>query len=139
MEHIAEVLAEFGLEFGKGTKTDDDIAHLPASYTDRGGAVWVGRDDTGTLLGTAGVFPVGGTTFELRKMYLRPAARGLGLGTGLLETAEAWVRAHGGTLLVLDTIDAMASACRFYESRGFVRDDGQIRAARATRGYAKRL
>lgn len=53
--------------------------------------------------------------------------------------AEACVRAHGGNLIVLDTIEAMASACRFYEARDFYRDDAQIRAARATVGYAKKL
>jgi GNAT superfamily N-acetyltransferase len=134
---VAEVLAEFGLEFGKGTKTDDDLRGLPGSY--RSGAFWVGRAESGDLLGTCGVFPVGGSTFELRKMYLRPAARGLGLGSQLLDIAEAWVREHGGKLIVLDTIEAMASACTFYERRGFVRDDAQIRASRATRGYAKHL
>lgn len=136
---VAEVLAEYGLEFGKGTKTDDDLQTLPGSYASRGGAFWVGRAETGELLGTAGVFPVAPQTFELRKMYLRPAARGHGLGSRLLAAAEAFVRAQGGNLIVLDTIDAMASACRFYEARGFVRDDKQIRAARATVGYAKRL
>ncbi len=29
--HVAEVLAEFGLEFGKGSPTDDELHHLPAS------------------------------------------------------------------------------------------------------------
>lgn len=136
---VAEVLAEYGLEFGKGTKTDDDLRSLPASYVSKGGAFWGGRAPSGDLLGTAGVFPVAPATFELRKMYLRPAARGLGLGSRLLEVVEAFVRMQGGNLIVLDTIDAMASACRFYEARGFVRDDAQIRAARATVGYAKRL
>jgi GNAT superfamily N-acetyltransferase len=136
---VAEVLAEYGLEFGKGTKTDDDLRGLPASYASHGGAFWVGRGEAGELLGTAGVFPVAPYTFELRKMYLRPAARGHGLGSRLLAVAEAFVRGEGGHLIVLDTIEAMASACRFYEARGFVRDDAQIRAARATVGYAKRL
>lgn len=136
---VAEVLAEYGLEFGKGTKTDDDLRALPVSYASHGGAFWVGRAGSGELLGTCGVFPVATSTFELRKMYLRPAARGLGLGSRLLDVAEAWVRERGGNLIVLDTIEAMASACSFYERRGFVRDDAQIRASRATRGYAKRL
>lgn len=136
---VAEVLAEYGLEFGKGTKTDDDLRTLPTSYASHGGAFWVGRAESGELLGTAGVFPVAPQTFELRKMYLRPAARGHGLGSKLLEVAEAFVRAQCGNLIVLDTIEAMASACRFYEARGFYRDDSQIRAARATVGYAKRL
>jgi putative acetyltransferase len=82
------------------------------------------------------VYPVGPTTFELRKMYLRAASRGLGLGKRLLDVAVAWARERGGTRLVLDTTEQMARAIEFYEAHGFVRDDAQIRGARCSRGYA---
>ena len=91
------------------------------------------------LLGTCGVFPVAAATFELRKMYLRPAARGLGLGGRLLDVAAAWARDHGGRRLVLDTVETMTRAIAFYEAHGFVRDDAQMRGARCTRGYAREL
>jgi putative acetyltransferase len=135
---VAETLAEFGLEFGKGSPTDEELHHLPGSYTDRGGAFWVAIED-GRLLGTAGVFPVSPTAFELRKMYLRPAARGLGLGRQLLDTAIAWCREHGATHMVLDTMEKMDRAIAFYEAHGFVRDDGQIRGSRCSRGYVRTL
>ena len=138
LDLVAEVLGEFGLEFGKGSPTDDQLRQLPASYADHGGAFWVALRD-GELLGTAGVFPVGDRMYELRKMYLRPASRGLGLGTRLLDTAVEWTRARGGTHLVLDTIEEMTRAIAFYEAHGFVRDDAQKRAARCTRGYARKL
>jgi putative acetyltransferase len=138
LELVAEVLGEFGLEFGTGSPTDDHLRELPGSYADHGGAFWVALRD-GELLGTAGVFPVGGGLYELRKMYLRPASRGLGLGVRLLDTAADWVRARGGTHLVLDTIEEMTRAIAFYEAHGFVRDDAQKRAARCTRGYARKL
>jgi ribosomal protein S18 acetylase RimI-like enzyme len=41
--------------------------------------------------------------------------------------------------MVLDTTEAMGAAIEFYERHGFVRDDAQIRGARATRGYVRRL
>jgi GNAT superfamily N-acetyltransferase len=135
---VAETLAEFGLEFGRGAVTDAELHDLPASYAARGGAFWVGCDGE-AMLGTCGVFPVGGDAFELRKMYLRPAARGRGLGTQLLDVAVAWVTARGGTRLVLDTVDAMTRAIAFYEAHGFVRDDAQIRGSRCTRGYVRVL
>ena len=135
---VAEVLGEFGLEFGKGSPTDAELVELPASYTGQGGAFWVALRD-GELLGTCGVFPVAPNTFELRKMYLRDASRGLGLGKRLLDTAVSWVRAQGGTRIVLDTIEAMTRAIAFYEANGFVRDDTQKRAARCTRGYLRVL
>ena len=138
IELVAEVLAEFGLAFGQGSPTDDQLRQLPASYADHGGAFWVALRD-GELLGTAGVFPVEPNTYELRKMYLRPASRGLGLGTRLLDTVVDFVRARGGTHVVLDTIEEMTRAIAFYEANGFIRDDSQKRAERCSRGYARKL
>ena len=135
---VTEVLAEFGLEFGKGATTDDELHDLPHAYFERGGAFWVATVD-GEITGTCGVFPVAPGSFELRKMYLRPAARGHGLGTRMLDAAVAWTRERGGTQLVLDTIEEMTVAIAFYEAHGFVRDDAQRRGARCTRGYVRRL
>lgn len=135
---VADVLAEFGLSFGHGSPTDDQLRQLPASYADHGGAFWVALRD-GELLGTAGVFPVEAGMYELRKMYLRPASRGLGLGTRLLDTVVEFVRARRGTHVVLDTIEEMTRAIAFYEANGFVRDDSQKRADRCSRGYALKL
>lgn len=135
---VTESLAEFGLAFGVGAKTDDDLPHLPGSYREHGGAFWVAYEGD-ALVGTAGVFPVAPATYELRKMYVRPSTRGSGLGRRLLETAVAWTRAHGGTHLVLDTMEKMTRAIAFYEAHGFVRDDTQKRGDRCSRGYIRIL
>ncbi len=133
---ITDVLAEFGLIFGQGSTTDDELRDLPGSYADRGGMFWVAARD-GVLLGTCGVFPLQSGTFELRKMYLLPASRGLGLGKQLLEVAVRWSRDHGGTRIVLDTVEEMTRAIAFYEAHGFTRDDCQVRGSRCTRGYVR--
>ena len=135
---VTTVLAEFGLTFGRGAATDDQLLALPGSYAAHGGAFWVAHLDA-ALVGTCGIFPVAAHAFELRKMYLAPASRGLGLGRRLLDTATAWVRAQGGDRIVLDTVEQMTKAIAFYEAHGFVRDDGEIRGARCTRGYVLRL
>lgn len=135
IELVAATLGEFGLEFGVGAPTDDQLRQLPGSYAEHGGAFWVATDGD-ALVGTAGVFPVAPETFELRKMYLRPATRGTGIGTRMLATAIEWSRAHGGRWLVLDTVEAMSRAIAFYERHGFVRDDAQRRGSRCSRGYA---
>jgi putative acetyltransferase len=137
---VREVLGEFGLTFGEGAKTDEEVTRLPASYDDGGGAFWIALDDAGDrILGTCGVFPVAPKTYELRKMYLRKESRGLGLGQKLLDEAVRWTRAQGGTRIVLDTVHEMTRAIAFYEANGFVRDDTQIRGARCSRGYARDL
>jgi putative acetyltransferase len=133
---VTETLAEFGLAFGEGSPTDEQLRALPGSY--EGGAFWVAYDGS-RLLGTCGMFPVSPGVLELRKMYLRPAARGTGLGKQLLDTALDWARARGATHVVLDTVHAMTRAIAFYEAHGFVRDDTQIRGSRCSRGYIRAL
>jgi GNAT superfamily N-acetyltransferase len=136
---IREVLAEFGLRFGEGSKTDEELTRLPASYEEHGGAFWVATDPAGALLGTCGVFPVAPGELELRKMYLHPRSRGAGVGKRLLDEAVTWARAHGARALVLDTTEQMTRAIAFYEANGFVRDDAQIRGSRCSRGYRRDL
>lgn len=132
---VREVLSEFGLDFGVGSATDDDLFRLPASYDGAGGAFWVVFDDDGSLLGTCGIYPIAPQTFELRKMYVHPRARGRGAGRLLLDRAVAAARDLGARHVVLDTLHTMDAAVRLYERAGFVRDDAQIRGARCSRGY----
>jgi putative acetyltransferase len=136
---VTRVLGEFGLRFGDGADTDAELHSLPNSYRDHGGELWVATDAAGHVVGTCGVFPVADGTFELRKMYLLPRVRGQGLGQRLLDVALHWTRQRGATRVVLDTTEAMARAIEFYEKNGFVRDDAEVRGARCSRGYVRRL
>lgn len=132
---VRETLREFGLTFGEGSATDAQLHALPGSYRDAGGEFFVALGEGGELLGTAGVAPVAPATFELRKMYLAPKARGHGVGKALLEACVEFCRARGAKHVVLDTVDAMKQAIGFYERNGFVRDDAQLRGSRCSRGY----
>lgn len=134
VELVRTTLGEFGIEFGKGAETDEQLLRLPESYTAGGGAFFVALQAE-ALIGTAGVFPVEPGVFELRKMYLRPAARGQGVGQQLFDACLAHVKAQGGRRVVLDTTEQMTAAIAFYERNGFVRDDTQRRASRCSRGY----
>ncbi|MBK7397587.1 MAG: GNAT family N-acetyltransferase [Myxococcales bacterium] len=135
---VTRVLAEFGLVFGVGAATDDQLHALPGSYREAGGRFWVAVEGD-QLLGTCGVFPVADGDLELRKMYLDGAARGRGVGKLLLDEAVSFARSVGARRLVLDTVDEMKQAIRFYEANGFARDDAQLRGSRCTRGYVRRL
>lgn len=132
---VTRVLAEFGLGFADGSITDGQLVGLPEVYTGAGGAFWVASDTRGSLLGTCGVYPSEAGAFELRKMYVAPEGRGLGLGKRLFDQALTFARASGANALVLDTTEAMRQAIAFYERQGFVRDDTQVRGARCSRGY----
>lgn len=62
-----------------------------------------------------------GDYFEIKRMYVLPACRGLGLGKQLLEAMEAHVRTRGGRLVKLEAGTAQAEALELYERAGYRR------------------
>ncbi|WP_049622131.1 GNAT family N-acetyltransferase [Frateuria defendens] len=62
-----------------------------------------------------------GDYVEVKRMYVLPACRGLGLGRQLLDAMEAHVRRGGGKLVRLSTGTAQTEALELYESAGYRR------------------
>jgi putative acetyltransferase len=58
---------------------------------------------------------------EVKRMYVRPHARGKNVAQAVLDRLEAEARARGTNRLVLETGDNRDAAIRFYERNGFTR------------------
>ncbi len=80
-------------------------------------------EDAGTVLGTVqlllGMQENQPHRAEIAKMLVRPSARGQGIGTALMQAAEALARELGRTLLVLDTAEG-GDGERLYRRLGWV-------------------
>ncbi len=132
------VLAEYGLRPDAET-TDADLRDIESAYFARGGLFEVIEDGRGQLLGTCGLYPLDAETCELRKMYLAPEARGLGLGKRLLERAVEYARRAGFKIIVLETASVLEDAIRLYTRFGFAPVESDHLAARCDQAYALKL
>jgi ribosomal protein S18 acetylase RimI-like enzyme len=97
---------------------DRELAELPGAYGEARGLLLLALVD-GRAAGCVGLRDRGGGVAELKRLYVRPAFRGLGLGRRLtLETLGA-ARTLGHRRVVLDTLPGMGAAQALYESLGF--------------------
>jgi GNAT superfamily N-acetyltransferase len=71
------------------------------------------------LAGIACLQPVGERIAEVKRMYVRPSVRGLGIGRALLERIIAEARQIGYSTLRLDSARFMTAAHQLYRSAGF--------------------
>ena len=61
---------------------------------------------------------------EVKRMFVRPSARGLGVGRAIVEQLTADARELGCEALVLESASFMHPAHALYRSVGFVPTDG---------------
>ncbi len=81
---------------------------------------WVENEVGGCAAIGAKLLPDGTHAAEMKRLWVEPRFRGLGLGRGLIGSAVEWARAHGCTAVVLDTVEeAMPEARALYLSIGF--------------------
>ena len=116
---ILDVLnREYGMALSLAELPDLIDAHR--TYLDSGdGHFWVATLD-GRLAGCIGVLRLAGADFELRRMYVRPDCRGLGIAQGLLDLLLGWCTARGVRCLYLETNAQWTAAHHIYEKHGFV-------------------
>ncbi len=96
-----------------------ELAGLPGAYAPPQGALWLATVD-GALAGCVGFRPhQGEAACEMKRLWLRPAFRKLGLGRRLAVTCIETARAAGYRTLCLDTFSFMDAARALYASLGF--------------------
>ena len=98
---------------------DGELAALPGSYVPPRGAFLLAELE-GRPVGIGALRPLPDGSAELKRMYLRPGARGLGLGRRMAEALIGAARVAGCGLVRLDSQRDFNAALAFYRDLGFV-------------------
>jgi len=122
---------------------EHELAHLPGEYAEPRGALLLGLVDAtaasprieGPVLqrahgglalvaGCCALRPLDAADYpnaaEMKRLYVRPPFRGLGVGRQLVEAVLDAARGAGYGCVLLDTLDDMEAARALYEDLGFV-------------------
>ena len=97
----------------------DELAALPGEYAPPGGALSVaviGND----IAGCVAMRPFADNICEMKRLYVRPAYRRLGVGRLLAMEVIESARKAGYARMRLDTVPSMVEAIAMYRSMGFV-------------------
>ncbi len=97
---------------------EQEIARLPGEYAPPGGGI-VLAVRARRPLGCGAFRRVRPGTVELKRIYVRSAARGVGLGRGITLALLDRARRRGYRRVLLDTLPTMTAAIALYRSLGF--------------------
>jgi GNAT superfamily N-acetyltransferase len=97
---------------------DHELQHFTTEYAPPTGA-FILAEDAGQYAACIGLRQFAEGVGEIKRLYVVPASRGLGLGRQLVERIIVVARATGYTSLLLDTLPFMKEAQSLYVALGF--------------------
>ena len=122
---VGEIIRKVGEEYGAIGEgfgpSDPEVNAMSQSYKDETASKYLVAIVDDCIVGGCGLASFNGSNeiCELRKLFLLPESRGLGLGKKLTEACLAYARSKGYKKCYLDTLKNMTSAITLYEKLGF--------------------
>ena len=122
---VRELFLEYSNSLGVNLEFQDfenELATLPGDYAEPRGAILLALVD-GSVAGCCALRPLDTSDYpnaaEMKRLYVRKAFRGFGLGQQLADGMLDAARRAGYACVLLDTLDEMESARALYANLGF--------------------
>lgn len=125
-EEMYQIILSIAKEFnamGEGYgPSDPEVTEMNAHYKDKNSSQYYVATVNGKVIGGAGIAPYNNRTdiCEIRKLYLLPESRGLGLGRALTQTCLDYAKRKAYRQCYLESLTNMDSALALYKKMGFI-------------------
>jgi ribosomal protein S18 acetylase RimI-like enzyme len=100
-----------------------ELSTLPGKYAPPGGQLLIARDAHQNAIGCVALRPLDERCCEMKRLFVAPAGRGLGLGRALASAIVDEAKRLGYAEMRLDTLPSMQTAIGLYKELGFVAID----------------
>ncbi|UMB54275.1 GNAT family N-acetyltransferase [Lutibacter sp. A64] len=118
---IRSILIEFGAPKVGTAYADTALDTLSENYTNKKSIYFV-IEKNSEIFGGAGIKKLdnyNGNVCELQKMYFKPEARGIGLGSKMMDICLQKAKEFGFESFYLETLPYMEEARKLYRKTGF--------------------
>jgi putative acetyltransferase len=122
---ICQIIKKVGEEYGAVGEgfgpSDPEVNAMSQHYNDESSSRYFVAFIKGSIVGGSGIAAFNGSreVSELRKLFLLPESRGLGVGKKLTVECLEYAKRKGYKKCYLDTLRSMKSAIALYEKLGF--------------------
>jgi putative acetyltransferase len=122
---VSEIIRKVGEEYGAIGEgfgpSDSEVNAMSEHYNDKSSSRYLVATIKGNIVGGSGIasFNNSNEVCELRKLFLLPESRGIGIGRKLTEDCLKYAKTKGYKMCYLDTLQNMKPAIALYEKLGF--------------------
>jgi len=124
-QSVCDIIKAVGAEHGAVGEgygpSDPEVSCMSEHYLDHTASLYLVVLIGGEVVGGCGIASFAGSkkVCELRKLFLLPQSRGLGLGKALTEQCLDYAKLKGYKQCYLDTLSNMQPAIKLYEQLDF--------------------
>ena len=124
-QSICRIIKGVGAEYGAigdgFGPSDPEVLCMSQYYGKEGGSLYYVASIADQVIGGSGISAFNGSheVCELRKLFLLPESRQLGIGEALVRKCLAYAKTRGYSSCYLDTLSSMEAAISLYRKLGF--------------------